>query len=472
MRARGKVDGERGVALLAVVVLLLIIAASSAAFVWFMNQQQTRSGARYRSTAATAAAEAGVHRALSILEMVTADVGGPGRTWRPTAYQEPVQTGPLRGRFTLSLADEPDGAIMVTSAGEVAGVTRRLRARVYLASPALLAALHGAGIVHLERPPAAIVILPYGAGIGDRPWIHIAAGRGIEFATSNISINDPATTFEAGPGPVDAPESAGSPTMVRAPGPARLLLARDADLTIGQDHQRVDIQQLRVMGVNVEGVVLRTVAFPDLPEVDRAYYQALALANTRNASFNKAAGQYVGDGNLASKRDSLYTWMEFEQLSTYLKDQRITGPLRGVIYIEGGGASVFDGQRLQVIDGALVAEGTVDIGLGASLEITHSAATRRLPGIVVLDRGALVVLHQARLRVHGLVYASKMVDVGTEAHVDIVGAVLANDAKLSFRSFGASVVVRYDPVVLGTPGLRARGDAPVAAWVATWEELP
>ncbi len=471
MREDGKGQRERGVALLAVLLLLLAVTASSAAFIWFMDQQQARSGVRYRSGAAMAAAEAGVHRALSVLEMDSPDGGTPGRAWRPASYREPVQTGPLQGWFTLSLADDPDGAIVVTSVGEVAGVTRRVRARVYLASPALLAAVHGAGVVHLERQPAAIVILPYGAGIGDRPWIHIAAGRGIEFATSDVSINDPSTTFDAGPGPVDAPESANNPTTLRAPGPARLLLARGADLTLGEDHQRVDVQQLRVMGVRVEGVVLHTEGLPELPEVDRTYYQAAAAANTRNAGLNEASGQYVADGDLARKQDSLYTRTGFARLMTYLRAERPSVPLQGVIYVAGG-ISLTDGQRLRITDGALVTEGTVFLGPGSSLEVTHSAATRTLPGIIALDRGALVVAGDARLRVHGLVYINRMVDVGRDARVDIVGAVLDNDPALSFRSFAGSVVIRYDPAVFGTSGLRVLRGAPVAAWVAAWEELP
>jgi len=463
--------GERGIALLAVLVILLIVTASSASFIWFMNQQQARAGLRYRSAAAMAVAEAGVHRALSILEAAAPDGSGPGRTWRPASYMETVQAGPFEGRFTLSLADDADGAVVVTSAGEVAGVTRRLRARVYLASPALLAALNGAGVVHLQKPPAALVILPYGAGIGDRPWIHIAAGRGIEFATPDVSINNPSSSFEAGPGPVDAPGGADSPTMLKAPGPARLLLARGADLTLGQERQRVDVQQLRVMGVYVGGVVLHTEALPALPQVDRAYYQALAAANTGNRTLNEAAGQYAGNGDLARKQDSLYSRMDFEQVMAYVRAERVTAPWHGVIYV-GGGLSLLDGQRLLVADGSLVTESTVYLGRGASLEVTHSAATRTLPGVIVLDNGALVVTRQARLRIHGLVYVSRLFDIGQDARIDIVGAVLDNDPDLSFRSFAASAVIRYDPAVFGTPGLRVASDTPVVAWVAAWEELP
>ena len=462
---------EAGGVLLVVLVILLVVAGSSASFIWFMNQQQTRAGARYRAAAAMAVAEAGVHRALSILESLAPDGRSPGRTWRPTVHSEVLPVGALEGRFTFSLTDEADGAIVVTSIGEVAGAARRLRARVYLASPALLAALHGTSFVRLEKPPAATFILPYGAGIGDRPWIHIAAGKGVWFATTDISINDPSVVFDAGPGPVDAPEGASKATTLPRPGPVRLLLARGAELTLGQDRQRVDVQQLRTMGVYIEGAVLRSEALPGLPEVDRAYYQTLAAANTDNSGLNEAAGQYLGDGDLARKRDSLYSAGQFEQLQAYLKAGLQRPRLQGVIYIKGG-VTLLEGQQLQITDGALVTESTVHLIEGASLEVIHSAATRTLPGIIVLDNGALAVTQGARLRVHGLVYASRVFDVDEGARVDIVGAVLGNDRGHSFRNFGATVVIRYDPAVLGTPGLRVPNHAPVVAWVAAWEELP
>jgi hypothetical protein len=463
-------SGERGVVLLVVLLILLLVTGSSAAFIWFMNQQQTRAGVQFRSAAALSLAEAGVHRAASFLENVAPD-GSPGRVWRPAAYSDALWVGALPGRFTISMADDADGAILVTSAGETGGITRRLRARIYLASPALLAAVYGRGIVHLERPPAAIVILPYGAGIGDRPWIHIAAGAGVEFASTDVSINDPSTPFVAGPGPVDAPEGSGSGTAPRSPGPVRLLLARDAALTVGQDRQRVDVQQLRVMGVHVEGVVLHAEALPTLPEIDRAYYQALAANNAANAGRNEAAGRFAGDDSLTHKPDSLYAGAEFERLMAYMQAEQPQAQLKGVVYIKGG-LWLQDGRTLGVADGTLVSEGPVYLGRRATLQVTHSAATRRLPGVIVLDDSALVVAGEARLRVHGLVYATRMIDIGRDAQVDIVGAVLDDDPGLSFRSFGASAVIRYDPAVFGTPGLRVAATDPVAAWMAAWEELP
>ena len=463
---------EAGMVLLVVLMILLVVSGSSASFIWFMNQQQTRAGLRFRSAAALAVAEAGVYRVLSILETVAPGGRSPGRVWRDSAYAETMSVGPLEGRFTVSLTDEADGAIIVTSAGQVGGVTRRVRARVYLASPALLAALYGASEVRLERPPAATFLLPYGAGIGDRPWIHVAAGTGIWFATPSVSINDPSVSFGARPGPVDAPEGVNSATAVPRPGPVRLLLARGAELTLDQPRHRVDVQQLRAMGVYLEGVVLRTEALPRVPEVDRAYYQTLAAANTRNATLNEAAGRYLGDADLTSKRDSLYTQREFEQLRAYLQAGLARPRFEGVLYVKGV-VELFGGQQVEIADGSLVTESGVHLNLGATLEITHSPATRTLPGLLVTGIiGTLIVTEGARLQVHGLVYASRAFDVNDGARVDIVGAVLDNDGELSFRNQAATVVIRYDPAVLGTPGLRIPQDSPVVAWVAGWEELP
>ncbi len=462
---------EVGAALLAVLILLLVVTGSSTSFIWFMNQQQTRAGTRYRATAAIAAAEAGVHRALSILESVGPDGRSPGRTWRPEAYSETFTAGPLEGRFTLSLTDDEGGAVIVTGTGQVGGVTRRLRARVYLASPTLLAALNGASVVRLEEPPAATIILSYEAGSDDRPWVHVAAGREIWFTTTGVSINDPSGAFAIGPGPQDALGGALTDARNRRPGPVRLLLARDAEVTLGEGHQRVDVQQLRMMGVYLEGGVLRAEALPGLPEVDRAFFQAQASRNLRNATLNEIAGKYLADHDLALKRDSLYSRSEFEKVQMYLQTRPKPPAFQGVIYV-GGGLSLIDGRRLQIVDGALITDGSVHLGFGASLEVTHSPSTRTLPGIIVLDTGTLVVEHGARLNVHGLVYINRIVDIEEGARVDIVGALIGNDPGLSFRNHAATVVIRYDPAVLGTPGLRVPDGARVVAWAAAWEELP
>jgi hypothetical protein len=74
--------------------------------------------------------------------------------------------------------------------------------------------------------------------------------------------------------------------------------------------------------------------------------------------------------------------------------------------------------------------------------------------------------------VHGLVYINRVINVEEGARVDVVGAIVGNDPSLSFRNHATTVVIRYDPAVLGTPGLRVLREGPVVAWVALWEELP
>ena len=134
-RLRAAGAAEAGMALLAALVILIAVGGSSASFIWYMNQQQTRVGHRLRSVAALGMADAGLQRALSILEGVAPD-GSSGRDWRPAGYTETLSIGALEGRFTISLSDDPEGAVVMDSVGEVAGVTRRVRARITLAPPA------------------------------------------------------------------------------------------------------------------------------------------------------------------------------------------------------------------------------------------------------------------------------------------------------------------------------------------------
>ncbi|MDQ7857881.1 MAG: hypothetical protein QN174_04220 [Armatimonadota bacterium] len=449
--------GQRGLALLALLAVLLFVTVSSTAFVWYVNRQQAQAGAAVRARRAAHLAEAGLHTVLAILESKEA----PGPRWRPAAHEVRADG---EGRALVWVRDGDGGALVVTSEGEVAGTTRTLETVVHLASPALLTALYGASVVRLEQPPAAMVIAPYGAGLGDRPWIHIAAGREVWFATPDVSLNDPGMPLEVPPGPIDAAPGVG-PASVTRPGPVRLLLARDAALTIGAAHEQVDVHQLRTLGVAADGVVLRIENLPPLPELDRTFYRRQAAGNLANAATNAAAGRHAADGALERKRDSLYTPAEFERVQAYLAAGDGPPRLRGVIYVTGG-ISLLDAQRLEIADGALVAEGTVHLGAGARLEVLHTPASRTLPGLVVLDDGGLHVSSGARLRVHGLVDAARTIDVTDGGRLEVVGAVVGRDPLASVRNRGAVVVIRYDPAVLGTPGLATRGEGPVVAWIA------
>jgi hypothetical protein len=145
--------------------------------------------------------------------------------------------------------------------------------------------------------------------------------------------------------------------------------------------------------------------------------------------------------------------------------------LRGVVYLRGA-LLLPERQELRIADGSLIVEGAVYLDHHAALEVTHSPHTRTLPGLVALANSTIVVTENARLRVHGLLYATKTIGIDDGAQVDVVGAVLTGDPDLSFRNASGMVVIRYDPAVMGTRGLRLPANAPVVAWVAAWEELP
>jgi len=456
-------------ALLLVLVLLMAAGGSSATFIWLMHQHQTRAGLRYRAAAATALAEAGVHRALSVLEGAAPEISRGGRRWRPIEYRETVPTGLGEGRFSVTIADDAGGALLITSTGEVAGTSRRLRARVYLASPALLSALYAPGIVQIQAPPTSTFILPYGAGLADRPWVHIAAGREVWFTRNDVAMNDPSMPVEPASGPAQIPATSlhGS----AGPGPVRLLLARDAEITVGRLRARVDVEQLRAVGLFVDGAIARTEQLPPLPEVDRVYFQAMAATNTANAAINEAAGKAAGNADLAQKQDSLYTGAEFEQVQAYVAALGVGPALRGIIYLRGA-LLLSPREHLRISDGALVVEGAVYLTPRSTLDITHSPSTRTLPGLIALDNSTMVVNETAHLRVHGLVYATKALAIDDGARVDVVGAVLTGDPALSFRNASGAVVIRYDPAVMGTPGLTLPPGARIVAWIASWEDLP
>lgn len=240
---------------------------------------------------------------------------------------------------------------------------------------------------------------------------------------------------------------------------------------VGADYQRVGMEQLRSLGIDANGVVRRISTLPPVPAVDGEYYRGLASANSANAAINKAAGDRSGDEVLARKRDSLYGQEQFQLLLAYLQSDQTPRRLQGVIYVVGG-VSLPEGQRLQITDGALIAEHTVQLHPGARLEITHAGTTRTLPGLLVTGDGALFVTSNAHLQVHGLAYAARLIDVHPSARVDVIGSLISADPYVGLRSDAAQVVIRYDPTTLGSIGLHVPDGGPAIAWVAVWEEQP
>ena len=459
---------ESGQTLLIVLTIMLAVTVSATSFIWYMNQQQTRAGQRYRAVAALHLAQAGLQRALAILESAAPD-GTPGAAWRPRDYQEALNVGDLEGHFTLTISDEPDGALLVESDGQVGSVVRRLHARVYLASPAFLAAVAGRSSVRFDGSSGLIAIFPYGA-LPDRPWIHLAAGREVWFGSPDVRLNDGTVSFPVPPGPLElaAPGEGGGASPVLDP--ARLLVGPEAELALGPDRQRVDLQQLRVAGLNVAAQLRRADPFPTLPAVDRGYYRSLAEANAANVEINRVAGRFAGDEILERKEDSLYSAGQFDAVIRYLGTRKDRLALHGMIYVTGRVTLPVEA-ALEITDGALIAENTVTLGERALLRITHTPRTRALPGIILLENGGLLVRPGSRLAVHGLIYTAQTVEIAGEGTVEVVGALASNDPGTSVRSRDATLVIRYDQAVLGTPGLRMPGDGPVSAWVAEWREV-
>lgn len=462
--------GQAGQVLLAVLVILLVVAGSSASFIWFMNRQQSRAGAAYRALAALHLAEAGVYRTLALLEGAWPPEDGAVRPDLPAPRDERVAVGPFMGRLQVSVAAGAGGVLLVTSRGEVGGAARHLRARVTLASPALMAALYAATVVQFARAPAALFILPYGLGFGDRPWFHIAAGQEVSFVQTRVVLNDAAQLPDPFPGPVDPPDrprTGPRPAME----PVRILLAADARLRVGEEQSDLTVAELRAAGILLDEALRRVDRLPPLPQVDRDYYGSLATANTANADLNRAAGRFAGDPDLEGKPDSHYTHDQMARLLAYLQTRTQPLALRGVLYVAGR-VTIPAGSRVHIADGALIAESTVLVDEGAELRVTHGASARSLPGIITLRNGALIVGKDARLRLHGLVFASRVFDTAPGALVDVVGALVSNDPAIGIRTNAATVVIRYDPAVLGTPGLIPARDGRVIAWLTALEEPP
>lgn len=471
VRRTRSADGQ---ALLIILVIMLAVSASAASFIWFMNQQQTRAGARYRSQAALHLAEAGVSRALSLLEAQWPEAGSPGGRWPPEGFSEEVAVGPLQGRFSVTFEPAADGGLFVASEGEAGGVVRRLRARVQMASPALLAGVYASSAIHFDRPGAALFVLPYSTETGDRRWVHVAAGEEIWFAQAQVALNLPPLPEGLMPGPGARTPEPIAPTPdpgASEPRPVVILLAGDAGLAFGGDRRRMDAQSLHAAGVRQIGEVLRTERMPAPPAVARDYFRSLALANAANAAINREAGRHAGNADLERKADSLYAPEQMAAVLAYLASSGDPSPLRGVVYVTGM-VAVPRGSRISIADGALIADSTLIVEREAELVVTHGARTRTLPGIITLGEGAIVVAADARLRAHGLVYATRIVDTAPGARIEVVGALLGRDASTSIRINAATVVVRYDFAVLGTPGLRPAGGGPAVAWIIAWEEPP
>jgi hypothetical protein len=304
------------------------------------------------------------------------------------------------------------------------------------------------------------------------PWTHIAVGQRLSFKSAEVWLNNPSLRIAVTPGPIDDMLQSNGIPEVHPSERARFVLAQGADLTLGWEDRPANPIELRAAGIADRNTIRRIEPFPRGPIVDRAFFRALAISNTANAELNRTVGTRLGDRDLARKQDANYSELEFQRVLQYLRLQPQLQHLTGVIYVRGH-VPLRDGQQLYIEDGALITDGFVAIERNSRLEVTHSVARRNWPAVIALEeRFALGVGIGSELRAHGLVLANGIVDFLEGAKVDIVGAVVANGRGLSFRNQSATTTIRYDPAVLGTPGLQAAANDSVVAWVATWKELP
>jgi hypothetical protein len=207
----------------------------------------------------------------------------------------------------------------------------------------------------------------------------------------------------------------------------------------------------------------------DLPLVTRAILLELAKANAENAELNRAVGSQAWP-SLLQKQDSVYTREEFLQIIKYLA----TGSaqlLRGPTYVKGP-VVVIKETSVTLFDGFLAVEGSVTVEEGGLLEVRHSPRSHAFPGIVTLGPAApIVIQRRGVLIVDGLVYAEGTFDAGQDSVVDIRGALLGADPRLSIRAHEATLVVRYEPSVLSTVGLQPKPKSKRIVRVVSWEEV-
>lgn len=454
---------QEGQAMLMVMVVMLILQLIAWAFLSRVNAEQRFAGGSARSLAALYLAEAGVQRALQVLEE-----GANGDS--PLPHEEAL--GP--GTFTIEALEQlPGGGLIgIVVRGEVAGAHRRLKVLTRVGPQALAYGLYGQGSVRFDGQ-ARTYLLPFRAGGGGcRCTGDLAAGVEVRFDSPRAALNafrgmrlllrDGEIADHALLGPL---ETAGATD--RVPGLVDVVLVGKARLVSGISHRPVGLEELRRQVAELGIRRLRARAALTAPSIDVNHYRALAEANTANASINSVAGEAAASQDLRTKAHSRYSVEEFEAILDYLQDtfrDRPRPSFQGTIFVEG---DVFleEGARLTIVDGALVAAGDIVVGEGARLEVRHGQAARALPGMIAWGMATIQIEEKAVAIVDGLV----LTDGDVEVHggvLDVIGAVAAKN----FFTKDGTVVVRYDSGVLATMGLRRTGKG--LAELVSWQELP
>ncbi|HEV8354559.1 MAG TPA: hypothetical protein VGR24_10265 [bacterium] len=446
--------------------VLLVTGMIAVMFTAYVVTRQQLAAHRYRTLAGRYVAEAGVERALWALQR---DPGGGARL---RGLSEVLESGSLQGTFTVdAVTDNGGGLFEITSSAVVRGARRAIRATAKLSPPVLRFAMFGSRLLRFEGTSRTYVVP--GASVSTCADVARLSSNGeIWLVNEGVAINDFNGTvlpLREGNRSDHALLGNGSATPDEPTG--QIVVPKGASITFGSTHYHLEGPfEIPRLAVSVGASIVDGTDPQELPAVDTAALRALAAANAANAGLNENVGRRFGRAGLRLKRDSSYGREEFELIVAYLAGapaQALTGPVfvRGPVVIP-------ESAEIRVRDGFLAAEGSLRVAPGALLDVRHSPRSRLFPGVVTIGETAPLVVQQgAVLIADGLVYAERIFDAGEGAVIDIVGALIGADPLLSFRNHSATVVIRYDPAVLGTVGIRPPAGAGTIARIIAWTEV-
>lgn len=462
-------NNEHGQLMPMVMGVMAVVAIISVSFVTSVIVRQQLGGHRSRVVAARYLAEAGVERALWALE--NGSESGLSSLGSPSV----LSVGALQGTFTAEVTPpNENGLISIRALGEVGGVRRSVRVVAKLSPHVLTYAMFGDRLIRFEGSESRTYVTPVVASTGRAEGGQLASNGEIWFAGPGISVNDftgAVLSLRDGELPDHALLGPGlSAGRERADGGiGTLVLAEGGTLTFGESHQLITgAGSLQARGVRTEMDVASIREREILPLIDRIPLRTLAEANTANSGLNEEVGAR-GWAALRSKRDSVYEREDFLHILEYM-GKVSAKPLSGPVYVKGP-VVVPEGATLQILDGFLAVEGSLTVQIEGRLEVRHATRSRTFPGIVTIGEVPIVVQKRGILIVDGLVYARGTFDAAEKSVIDIKGALLAADPRLSIRNHDATVVVRYDPVVLITVGIQPRlGLGRTIARVVSWED--
>ncbi len=449
---------HEGHAIVMVLVVMLVVQLTAWGFLTWVNTEQRLAGGTTRSLAAFYLAEAGLQKALWMLEegRLTAAV--------PEGRFAPREEAMGAGTFAVDEFEYlPDSLLSIVVRGDVGGARRRLKGLVRVGPQPLAYGVYARGSIVFDGSARTYVLSSRSARPGCRRAGDLATGGEIRFESPSVALNSfRGVGLPLREGIIPDRALLGSGGRDPALGLIDVVLAGRAELRSGKSRTLVDLAELRqqVGELGIRRVRVRE-AIP-APSIAMDRYRGLAEANTANAPLNTAAGWASARASLRAKVHSRYSEEDFEAILAYLRDQP-SRSLRGLVFVEGD-VEMVEGTSLIIQDGSLVVAGDIGLKGGARLEVRHGPNTRALPGIIAGGDAIIEIAREAAMIVDGLLLAGSRVDVlgGT---LDVIGAVATG----SLVNKDGTIAVRYDPEVLVTVGLRRTAKG--AAELVSWQEL-